>query len=636
MSEYAVKIKIETEQDFVTEAEKINNKLDKMDEKFSRFGNNTAKIDKNVARLSKGLSRLALVVLPSVALGLRNVVTEGVKFEHAIADLSALTGIEGKGLKSLSDQSENLSLQFGRTADSIAVGMKRIASNRSQLIGVAGAIEEVAEKATILSVATGMPLLRSSDVLTATMNQFNLAHKDVDRVMNAFAQGAKLGAFEVDRAAQAFSRSGAALRLAGFSFEQAMAAVQVGSQLNLTPEMVGTQMKTMILRLSSQDNVFNPQLMGVNRALENIKRANLTTRQATALFGMESFQVGMALIENLDLFKRWTKEVTGTNKAYDQANTMMMTMGFRFSLLKTRLQDIKREWFFSEGVYKTLSRIVDIMDHFLKQDTIMARFNWELIKLTAGLTAFTLTVFGLVKLTGAIGIVTGALFGAKGLFTLLAATKIGTFFVGIGATLKAVVGTIAAGMGMSAVALGASLAFIGVSLIAGISGIILSFIETWDLLFNADTIGGAISIFFRSIGFGITKGMGMVLKIVEPLIDKIGGIFKKDWEKGNLADRFNQWAVDGYFTPEEQAQFTSKTRDLKASLETSFIADQGIAKQVEDGTLKVEFSVDANGALIPKAVEVPKNVRVLNSGGTGFNFGSGMYPVYQAPAFVGG
>jgi TP901 family phage tail tape measure protein len=284
-----------------------------------------------VDRLSRSLGIGLVAAFAAVA-------HAGNTFEVAVADLSALTGIVGKELDILAEEALRMSKTFGVGGAKVAETMKLVASAKSELIGVPGAIEKVTEAALVLSKASRVDVTTSTKVLTTALNQFNLGAEEATRVINVLAVGSKLGASEIADTGQAILRAGVASRVAGVSFEETQAALQVLAKGGLKGVIAGTQYKTMLLRMMQSSENLNPKIVGLSKAFENLAQANLTGADFAQLFGLEAMTAGIILTEQVPLLRKWTKEFTGTNIAYEQAKVNMATLWEHTKRLGTAIQ----------------------------------------------------------------------------------------------------------------------------------------------------------------------------------------------------------------------------------------------------------------------------------------------------------
>jgi hypothetical protein len=59
----------------------------------------------------------------------------------------------------------------------------------------------------------------------------------------------------------------------------------------------------------------------LDKALENLDNANLTSTEMLKLFGESNLAAATTLIQNREALKDMTEAVSGTNTAYEQMNT---------------------------------------------------------------------------------------------------------------------------------------------------------------------------------------------------------------------------------------------------------------------------------------------------------------------------
>ena len=82
--------------------------------------------------------------------------------------------------------------------------------------------------------------------------------------------------------------------------------------------MAGTALKGVLTKLTTQGNSeFNPAIVGMDKALENLDKANLSASEKLKLFGESNLNAAETLIQNREALKDMTDAVTGTNTAYE-------------------------------------------------------------------------------------------------------------------------------------------------------------------------------------------------------------------------------------------------------------------------------------------------------------------------------
>lgn len=289
---------------------------------------------------SRLLGLKSLLTVGAITIGLKKIINTGGDFQEAMADLSAITGITGEQLDSLGKKARIMSKEAVVGGTEVVEAFKLVASAKSELIKTEGGLEEVTKQALLLKNASGIDLVNSVDALTTSLNQFQEPASEAARFVNILAAGSKVGASEVFQTAEAIKRSGTAAKISNLSFEELNSLIQVLSKNGLKAQIAGTGLKTVLLRLAtSGKDKFNPAIVGLNRALENLKKANLGAEESTKMFGLEGFNVGKILIDNAALVKQYTREITDTNVAQEQASKRLNTFNTRMKLLGITIRD---------------------------------------------------------------------------------------------------------------------------------------------------------------------------------------------------------------------------------------------------------------------------------------------------------
>jgi TP901 family phage tail tape measure protein len=613
---YTIRVDIKAVSNFGKITKNLNKQLDTMQKRVDKVTKSSKANKAAMTGMDTAMSRLAFVAVPALVLGLRSIWKEGTRYEETVKNLSALTGITGDRLDGLTKKADQLSVKWGLASDNIVSGMKRIASNKSEFIEIEGAIEKVSDASAVLARASGLTFHKSGEVITQTMNQFNLGLEDSDRIINTFAVAAKLGSFEIDRLAQVMSRAGGMMKGMNLSFEDAMATAMIGSRLGLTGEMVGTQLKTALGRLGQQNDLFNPILQGFDKALLNLEKAGLSPKELMDIFGLESFQVAQALVNQADLFSQWKEEITGTNIAYIQAAVNMEAMNRRVDILIQRFKLIKRDWFFNEKTQTQLDKALDSIESILTQSTWQVRL---LTKAFAGLgiaIGTSLLVFGSTKFIKSITMLVNA-------FKYIAGLQ---FFTKIGGLLSKlpVVGQMFSAGFRVAVGWVALIAVAITDIWMTGKAMFDSFANVGDLMIEQFS-SGQIQEAFKTIGKAFWSGfMVGSLKFTEMLLDPIlrvadfmGSIrFGKDWGASLREEMHKEFA--GHVSDMQNWNNTDAAQTAKANalfLDGYLDRNPAMKEEMKNGRVEITVGTDANGSptAIVKDVNGPVDV---NNGNT--------------------
>jgi len=250
-------------------------------------------------------------------------------FERQASQLSAITGATGEQLQFLKTEARDIAKVTTQTASQVIEAFQLIASGKPELLTASAALADVTEKAITLSEAAGIDVPQAAVAMTASLNQFSAPAEEAARFMNVLAAGAQKGASLIPETSKALETAGVVASKANISFEQTNAAIQVLAANEIKAERAGTALRSVFARLQTQtENVFgdmadryNPAVVGLDEALRNLQRANLSTVELTKLFGEEQFVAGQILIDNVDRVAELTKAITGTNTATEQAST---------------------------------------------------------------------------------------------------------------------------------------------------------------------------------------------------------------------------------------------------------------------------------------------------------------------------
>lgn len=353
MAKFSASVVINAKSNLSKVAKEASKAFDKMSKSIDKTSFKMTGFTADVNKLTKRLGQLAVA-------GFGVAILKGSQFETSLKDLSALTGLVGDELEYAGGEAITLSKKYGVAANNVVSTIKKVGSARSELLKDPNALLQISEQAIILSKAARIDLATAVEAVTSSMNQFNLETGDASRVINVLAAGSKVGASEIAETAIAVTRAGVAMKIAGVSFEEGNAAIQVLAKNGILAERAGTSLKTALLKLSSKGiDQINPQVVGLNTALDNLASANLDAASLTELFGLESIAAGKILIDNRKLLSDWTKEMTGTNTATVQAATNMDT----FAEKMKRLGSIISADFIAvfQDSESTLSNLIDDM-----------------------------------------------------------------------------------------------------------------------------------------------------------------------------------------------------------------------------------------------------------------------------------
>ena len=283
-------------------------------------------------KMANGFNRYGGMALGLVAsltgLGLtfRKLANDAEEYQQKVANLSALTGLVGDDLDWLSKKAKELStsttedgIRITKSADEIVDAFTVMGSKKPELLENKEALAAVTTEALKLSEAAQMDTKTAVESLANVMNQFGAEADQASKFINVLAAGSKFGAAAVDKIAESVIRFGPAAASANISVEESVALIETLAEKGVDGQRAGTALRTALLKMQTGADEFNPKVVGLNQALENLKNANLSAGDMVKLFGQEAYTAGAILVENVDRVKHYTDAVTDTNVATEQA-----------------------------------------------------------------------------------------------------------------------------------------------------------------------------------------------------------------------------------------------------------------------------------------------------------------------------
>ncbi len=286
--------------------------IDKMVNGFNKFG---------------GIIVSLIGFLTGVTLALRSFREERNKLESSQASLKSLTGLDDSSIDWLTKQAKQLSttmtqegLRVRASANEILEAYMLVGSAKAELLGNKEALAAVTEEAMRLQAAAGdITLAEAVDAVTLSLNQFGAPAEDAARYVNVLAAGSKEGASNIASITASIKRAGVAAAGANVSIEETVALVETLAYKGITDEVAGTALKKFFLVLQTGADETNPRVVGLSKALENLKAKNMGAADIKKMFGEEGYNAAAVILENVDMVNQLTKAVTGTSVAFEQS-----------------------------------------------------------------------------------------------------------------------------------------------------------------------------------------------------------------------------------------------------------------------------------------------------------------------------
>lgn len=298
----------------------------------------------------------------------------GADLNAQLADLSAVSGETGEGLKTIERYARDAAKTFGGSAAQSVESYKLLLSQLSpELAKQPAALKAMGDNISILSKTMGGDATAAAEVLTTAMNQYGVSLSDpmaasrkMAEMMNIMAAAGREGSSELPTIKLALQQAGMAAKAAGVSFAETNAAIQVLDKAGKKGAEGGVALRNVMAILSTgrflpKDVQEELAAAGVDINMLTDKSKSLTERLRplqsvmsdsalfTKLFGRENSNAAMALVQGIGEVDRYTEAITGTNTAFEQAGIIMDTYYEKKARVQAKFDDFKISVFNATG-----------------------------------------------------------------------------------------------------------------------------------------------------------------------------------------------------------------------------------------------------------------------------------------------
>lgn len=321
--------------------------LDKMAGSFARF-NLASEGIQSVANVFKGIGQGA------------------VELDSQMHDLSAVAGVTGEGLKTIENYARESAKTFGSDAGTAVQGYKLLLSQLTPELGKCPqALKAMGDAIQTTSKLMGGDGTAAAEVLTTAMNQYGVsladpmeASRKMAEMMNTMAAAGQAGSAELPAIKAALEQCGMAAKAANVSFEETNAAIQVLDKAGKKGSEGGVALRNTLSILSQgrflpKDTREELEKAGIDvialgdkskslkERLEMLKPILNDSALFSKLFGMENANAARALVQGTGALADFTKAVTGTNSAEEQAGIIMDSTAEKRSRRRQQIEDLK-------------------------------------------------------------------------------------------------------------------------------------------------------------------------------------------------------------------------------------------------------------------------------------------------------
>ena len=321
--------------------------------------------------------------------------------EDAKADVEALTGLSKDSIDWLEQEAIRLSttvteegVRIRQSATEILDAYKLVGSAKPELLSNKEALAAVTEQTLILASASGMTLKDAVDAVTLSMNQYGAEANQASRYSNVMAAGSKYGSAAVESVTKSIKSSGVAAASANVSVEQLVGTIETLAEKGIKDEIAGTGLKKFFLTLQTGADETNPKIVGLETALDNLQKKQLSAAQIKKMFGEEGYNVASVLISEADKVKYYTEAVTGTGVAIEQAATKSDTAAAKLAQAKNKMNEMGIELMekLNPSIVSVINGTVNWTRKLIDLIGFMTKHSGLFVSIAATLAVYTATV----------------------------------------------------------------------------------------------------------------------------------------------------------------------------------------------------------------------------------------------------
>lgn len=290
---------------------------------------------------------------------LRDSINTFEEYEQQVANAASVTGTAGQVYIDTKANIDAISKTLGATtvfsAQAAASAMYDLASAGYKVGAmVSGDLKPVMD----LAAATQSDLTQTTEIVTATLGQFQLGIKDSKRVSDIFAKTIGSSKATLEKLGLSFKYVGTIANQFDDSIEDVAAALAVMYNNGLRGEQAGRALRIAYARLANPTAAMidilddlglslediNVKEHGMTKVLTNLSDAGMSVGQTMKFFGVEAGTGMGAVIDNLPHLEELEQKLYNSGKAAeDMAKKQLDTLRGSLILLKSVIENTKIE-----------------------------------------------------------------------------------------------------------------------------------------------------------------------------------------------------------------------------------------------------------------------------------------------------
>ncbi len=322
------------------------------------------KANKSIAGFASNAARVGSlltfgVTAPLTAMGKQAFDTFS-QFENAMMKVNAVTGATIGEFKMLTKEAKRLGSTTQFTASQVA--------DLQLILGRKGfkpdAIQDMTESILDLALATGEDLSLASEVVSASINAFNLEANDAARISNTLASAASDSSIQLNTFATAFGHAGASAHAVGVNIEELSAMMGVLMDNGIKASKAGTGLRKIFMKLNETGTKFSS-------VLQEAAEGEMDLNRAQELVGTTAANQLLVLTDNLEKVNELSDAYTNnTDRLKEMSDLMGQTTFAKVKKLESSFEGFKLELgeVLAEMLMPMIQTVTDLFKAFGRLD----------------------------------------------------------------------------------------------------------------------------------------------------------------------------------------------------------------------------------------------------------------------------
>ena len=263
----------------------------------------------NIKRQLEGFGRFVknAFALGSITMFGRQMVQVGKDFEDAMARVQAVSNATTEEFKKMQAEAQRLGSTTRYTATEAAGALENLTRNGMSAAQATKALASVLQ----LAQANSVGLAEAANIITNTLNMFNLSVEQAGRVNDVLSSTASHAATDLTSLYEALTNAAPAANVLGFSIEEVSSAIGALAQRGVKGAEAGTKLRIAFQKMADPKVIAKMKEQGIEidettmksegllKTVQKLSRANLSLGQLGKIFDAKSAMAVQMLTSSL-------------------------------------------------------------------------------------------------------------------------------------------------------------------------------------------------------------------------------------------------------------------------------------------------------------------------------------------------